>query len=127
MEKILIIDDESFIRENVERILADEGYQVRGAATGEVAREIVATDEIDLALLDLNLGPENGIDVLKALKDVDPDLLVIIITGYGSVESAVDALKLGAFHYMKKPFKADALRIIVKLALQTQTDRKSVV
>ena len=126
MEKILIIDDESFIRENVERILADEGYQVRGAATGEVAREIVATDEIDLALLDLNLGPENGIDVLKALKDVDPDLLVIIITGYGSVESAVDALKLGAFHYMKKPFKADALRIIVKLALQTQTLKREV-
>jgi len=126
MEKILIIDDESFIRENVERILGDEGYQVRSAANGEHARQIVATDEIDLALLDLNLGPENGIDVLKALKDVDPDLLVIIITGYGSVESAVDALKLGAFHYMKKPFKADALRVIVKLALQTQTLKREV-
>ena len=126
MEKILIIDDESFIRENVERILGDDGFQVCAAANGIEARRIVAEGEIDLALLDLNLGTENGIDVLKTLKEIDPDLLVIIITGYGSVESAVDALKLGAFHYMKKPFKADALRVIVKLALQTQTLKREV-
>jgi two-component system response regulator AtoC len=126
MEKILIIDDEAFIRENVERILCDEGYQVCAAASSAEAREIVAADEVDLALLDLNLGTENGIDVLKVLKELDPELLVIIITGYGSVESAVDALKLGAFHYMKKPFKADALRVIVKLALQTQTLKREV-
>lgn len=126
MEKILIIDDESFICENVERILRDDGYQVCSAASGIEAREVVLANDIDLALLDLNLGTENGIDVLKALKEIDPELLVIIITGYGSVESAVDALKLGAFHYMKKPFKADALRVIVKLALQTQTLKREV-
>lgn len=126
MEKILIIDDEAFIRENVERILVDDGYQVCSAASGTEAREIVTENEIDLALLDLNLGIENGLDVLKSLKELDPDLLVIIITGYGSVESAVEALRLGAFHYMKKPFKADALRVIVKLALQTQTLKREV-
>ncbi len=126
MEKILIIDDESFIRENVARILGDDGYQVCQAATGDEAREQVAAGEIDLALLDLNLGTENGIDILKTLKELDPELLIIIITGYGSVESAVDSLKLGAFHYMKKPFKADALRVIVKLALQTQTLKREV-
>src|SRR5512138_2590658 len=102
MEKILIIDDEAFIRENVERVLKDEGYQVLAAADGSSAMELVAGEEIDLALLDLNLGLENGIDVLRELKGVDPELLVIVITGYGSVETAVDALKLGAFHYMKK-------------------------
>ena len=126
MEKILIIDDEAFICENVERILSDDGYQVCSAASGGQARDVVLANDIDLALLDLNLGTENGIDVLKALKEIDPDLLVIIITGYGSVESAVDALKLGAYHYMKKPFKADALRVIVKLALQTQTLKREV-
>jgi len=126
MEKILIIDDESFIRETVERILEDDGYHVCGAANASEARRIVSAEEIDLALLDLNLGTENGIDVLKTLKEIDPDLLVIIITGYGSVESAVDALKMGAFHYMKKPFKADALRVIVKLALKTQTLKREV-
>ena len=126
MEKILIIDDESFICENVQRILGEEGFQVCSAATGNEAREIVASEEVDLALLDLNLGTESGIDLLKALKELDPDLLVIMITGYGSVESAVESLKLGAFHYMKKPFKADALRVIVKLALKTQTLRREV-
>lgn len=126
MEKILIIDDEAFIRENVSRILSEDGYQVCQAANAREATEQVASGEIDLALLDLNLGSENGIDVLKILKELDPELLVIIITGFGSVESAVNALKMGAFHYMKKPFKADALRVIVKLALQTQTLKREV-
>ncbi len=126
MERILIIDDEAFICENVERILGDEGYQVCSASTGNEARQQVQTHEVDLVLLDLNLGTENGIDVLKELREIDPELLVIIITGYGSVESAVDSLKLGAYHYMKKPFKADALRVIVKLALETQTLKREV-
>lgn len=126
MEKILIIDDEVFIRENVSRILSEDGYQVCQAASGKDACDLVSGGEIDLALLDLNLGNENGTDVLKTLKSLDPELLIIIITGFGSVESAVDTLKLGAYHYMKKPFKADALRVIVKLALQTQTLKREV-
>jgi DNA-binding NtrC family response regulator len=126
MEKILIIDDEEFIRENVDRILRDAGYQVVAAADGKSALELAASEEIDLALLDLNLGQENGINVLKKLKEIDPDLLVIVVTGYGSVETAVESLKLGAFHYMKKPFKADALRLIVKLALQTNSLKREV-
>jgi len=126
MEKILIVDDEAFIRENVERILKEDGYSVVGAANGREALEMVAEGDLDLVLLDLNLGTEDGIAVLKTLKESDPELLVIIITGFGSVESAVDALKLGAFHYMKKPFKADALRVIVKLALQTQSLKREV-
>ena len=126
MEKILIIDDEEFIRENVNRVLRDEGYQVIPAVNGSSALELVTSEEIDLALLDLNLGSENGIDVLKSMKEIDPDLLVIVITGYGSVETAVESLKLGAFHYMKKPFKADALRLIVKLALQTNSLKREV-
>lgn len=126
MEKILIIDDEAFIRENVEHVLRDDGFEIRAAATAAKAREIVSREEVDLALLDLNLGTDDGLDLLKSLKEIDPDLLVIIITGYGSVESAVEAIKLGAFHYMKKPFKADALRLIVKLALKTQILKRQV-
>jgi two-component system, NtrC family, response regulator AtoC len=125
-ETILIIDDESFIRENVQRILSEDGYRVLEAANGAEALKLVNSDEIDLALLDLNLGADNGLLLLGALKEANPDLLVIIITGYGSVETAVDALKLGAFDYMKKPFKADALRVIVKLALQTQELKREV-
>lgn len=126
METILIVDDEAFIRENVQRILSEDGYRVLEAANGQQAIELIASEEIDLTLLDLNLGPEDGLTLLNSLKELNPDLLVIIITGYGSVETAVDALKLGAFDYMKKPFKADALRVIVKLALQTQELRREV-
>ncbi len=125
-ETILIIDDEAFIRENVQRILNEDGYRVLEAENSKEALELINQEDIDLALLDLNLGSENGIDLLGAIKEANPELLVIIITGYGSVESAVDALKLGAFDYMKKPFKADALRVIVKLALQTQELKREV-
>ena len=126
MEKILIIDDEALIREMVADILSDDGYQVCQASNAREACEQVASGEVDLALLDLNLGPENGIDVLKSLKELDSELLVIIITGFESVENAVNALNLGAFHYMKKPFNADALTVVVKLALQTQTLKREV-
>jgi len=126
MESILIIDDEPFIRENVQRVLSEDGYRVLEAANGAQARELVASDEVDLALLDLNLGADDGLELLKSLRELDPHLLVIIITGYGSVETAVEALRLGAYDYVKKPFKADALRVIVKLALQTQELKREV-
>lgn len=126
MESILIIDDEPFIRENVQRVLSEDGYRVLEAENGQQARELVVSDEVDLALLDLNLGADDGLELLKSLRELDPHLLVIIITGYGSVESAVEALRLGAYDYVKKPFKADALRVIVKLALQTQELKREV-
>ncbi|MDH3999389.1 MAG: sigma-54 dependent transcriptional regulator, partial [Desulfuromonadales bacterium] len=69
---------------------------------------------------------KSGLDVLRAMKEVDPDVLVIIITGYGTVEGAVEALKLGAYDYIKKPFKADAIRLVVRLALETQHLRREV-
>ncbi|MBE9487008.1 MAG: sigma-54-dependent Fis family transcriptional regulator [Desulfuromonadales bacterium] len=126
MEKILIVDDEAFIRENLERILADNGYRPLSTESPEDAVRIVADEEISLVLLDLNLGSSSGLDVLRAMKEVDPDILVIIITGYGTVESAVEALKIGAYDYIKKPFKADAIHLIVKLALETQQLRRKV-
>jgi len=126
MEKILIVDDEAFIRENLERILAEDGYRSSSTDSPEDAVRIVAEEEISLVLLDLNLGSSSGLDVLRAMKEVDPDILVIIITGYGTVESAVEALKIGAYDYIKKPFKADAIHLIVKLALETQILRRKV-
>ncbi|MFA5516028.1 MAG: sigma-54 dependent transcriptional regulator [Desulfuromonadales bacterium] len=124
MEKILIVDDEIFIRENLERILTGDAYQLISTDSGEEAVRLLGEEEIDLVLLDLNLGGRNGLDVLRELKELDPDLLVIIITGYGTVESAVEALKMGAYDYIKKPFKADAIHLIVRLALETQSLRR---
>ncbi len=126
MEKILIVDDEAFIRENLERILAEDGYRAYSTDNGEEALKQVGEEDVDLVLLDLNLGNQSGLEVLKELRDLDPEVLVIIITGYGTVESAVEALKMGAYDYIKKPFKADAIRLIVRLALETQHLRREV-
>ncbi len=126
MERILIVDDEAFIRENLERILEEEGYRPYSTASIEAAVQEVSEEDVDLVLLDLNLGSKSGLDVLRAMREVDPEILVIIITGYGTVESAVEALKLGAYDYIKKPFKADAIRLIVRLALETQHLKREV-
>lgn len=126
MERILIVDDEAFIRENLERILAEDGYQPYSTDNGDDAVKEVSEADVDLVLLDLNLGAQSGLDVLRAMREIDPGVLVIIITGYGTVESAVEALKMGAYDYIKKPFKADAIRLIVRLALETQNLRREV-
>ena len=126
MERILIVDDEAFIRENLERILEEDGYRPHSTASVDEAVREVSEEDVDLVLLDLNLGNKSGLDVLRAMREVDPEVLVIIITGYGTVESAVEALKLGAYDYIKKPFKADAIRLIVRLGLETQNLRREV-
>ena len=122
---ILVIDDEEFIRLNLQNILQEEN-QVILLDKGHRAMEVVGESDISLVLLDLNLQDMHGLEVLKQLKQQQPDLLVIIITGYASVESAVEAIKLGAYDYIKKPFKADAIKLIVKLALETQDLKKRV-
>jgi len=106
MEHILVVDDEAIIRTTLERILAEEGYQVTSVSTGTDALAHLAHNEVGLILLDLNLPDTHGIEVLRQVKEIDPELLVIVVTGYASVESAVEALKLGAYDYIKKPFKA---------------------
>jgi two-component system, NtrC family, response regulator AtoC len=126
MEKILIADDEAFICENLKRILEEEGYPTVVAQSGQGAMDCLREETIDLVFLDLNLPDISGLEVLKQVKEWDPDLLVIIITGYASVESAVEALKMGAYDYIKKPFKADVIKLIVKLALETQSLKKEV-
>jgi len=124
--RILVADDEAIIRENLERILREENYQVTSVATGEEALAVLRESEIDVVLLDLNLPDIHGLEVLKKAKEANPELLVIIITGYASVESAVNALKLGAYDYIKKPFKADVIRLIVRLASESQGLKKQV-
>ena len=123
---ILVVDDEEFIRLNLKRIFSEENYNVILDKTGKDAIETIKCNKIDIALLDVNLPDINGLDVLKSLKKIQPDLLVIMITGFASVEAAVNAIKLGAYDYIKKPFKADAIKLITKLALETQSLKKTV-
>ena len=120
MAHILVIDDEAIIRDNLERILTEEDYQVTTASCGRDALAMLTDTDFAVALLDLNLPDMHGIEVLKKAHEIDPNLLVIIVTGYASVESAVAALKLGAYDYIKKPFKADVIKLIIRLALEAQ-------
>ena len=126
MENILVVDDESIIRENLERILKEEGYAVSSVGTGREALAFLESTDVDVVLLDLNLPDINGLHVLEKTKELDPDLMIIVITGYASVDSAVKALKIGAYDYIKKPFKADVIKLILRLAFEAQKLKKRV-
>ena len=126
MENILVVDDEPSIRDNLERILTEERYNVTTVAGGEAALENLGRADVDVVLLDLNLPDVPGLEVLQRAKEIDPDILVIIVTGFASVESAVEALKLGAYDYIKKPFKADVIKLIIRLALEAQNLKREV-
>lgn len=119
-KNILVIDDEEFIRMNLKNIFESDGYNVDLCENGSSGIEALNKNDYDLAFLDINLPDSNGLDILRQIRSEQPNLLVIIITGFASIESAVKALKLGAYEYIKKPFKADAIKLITKLALETQ-------
>lgn len=116
-EIIHIIDDEPIIFEVLQDLLTSEGYEVEISTTGEEALEKYSSQEFDLTLLDLLMPGMNGIEVLKKLKQMVPSAMVIIITAYASVESAISAMKMGAFDYLQKPFKHDELLLIVQRAI----------
>ena len=126
MEKILIVNDEPIICDNLKHILEEENYDTIVDRDGRNALNILKQESVDLVFLDLNLPEMSGLDILVRMKQWDPDLLVIIITGYASVASAVRALKLGAYDYIKKPFKADVIKLIVRLSLETQHLKREV-
>ena len=100
-KRILVIDDEEFIRMNLKNIFDSEGYAVDLKENGTKGLDALTQNEYDLAFLDINLPDINGLEILKQIKTEQPELLVIIITGFSSVESAVDALKLGAYDSSK--------------------------
>ncbi|MDH5465837.1 MAG: sigma-54 dependent transcriptional regulator [Candidatus Aminicenantes bacterium] len=116
--KIHIIDDEPIIHEVLGELLTSEGYAVVNSANGEEALEKHPSQTFDLILLDLLMPGMDGIEVLKLLKKRDPRSVIIIITAYASVESAISAMKIGAFDYVQKPFKHDELLLTVKRAIE---------
>ncbi len=121
--KILIVDDESDIRSLVEGILVDEGYAVEKAGDSTTAWERITSKRPDLVLLDIWLeGSQlDGMEILKKIKRVYPDVSVIMISGHGNIETAIEAIKIGAYDFIEKPFKSDRLIITVKRALETSS------
>ena len=117
-ENILVIDDESGIRSSLKGILEDEGYQVKTTDTGEKGIEMLKNENFDLAFLDIWLPEINGIEALQKIKSYDKNIQVVIITGHGSVESAVKATKLGAFNFLEKPLSLEKVVLTAKNALK---------
>lgn len=101
--RILIVDDEEIVRSSLQDILNLEGYEVQSVANGEAALSLLQRETFDLILLDLKMPGMDGIDVLRAINKLSPDIKVILLTGHGSLESAIEALRQGAHDYILKP------------------------
>ncbi len=117
-QKILVIDDDVSLRRVVEYNLQDAGYQVLSAASGEEGLALFAEEAPAVVISDMKMPGMDGMQVLKAIKERSPETLVIMVTAFGTVDVAVDAMKAGAYDYITKPFNRDELRLIVAKALQ---------
>ena len=122
---VLVVDDEQLIRWSLNDRLSAAGYRVVEAATATAALERHA-EGVDLVLLDYKLPDGDGLDVLKKIKEAEPDTLVILLTAFASVDTAVEAMKSGAFHYANKPFNLDEIALLVEKALETTRLRREV-
>ena len=122
---VLIVDDEQLIRWSLSSRLKDEGYRTLEAGTAAAALSL-HRDGVDLVLLDIGLPDASGLSVLKQIKEADPDTLVIMLTAETGVQTAVEAMKAGAFHYANKPFDLDEVALLVEKALETTQLRREV-
>jgi DNA-binding NtrC family response regulator len=117
MPKILLVDDEPSILSVLCTVLKSEDYDVTAASDGQQAIDLFRSGDFDLLISDIRMNPINGMDILRIVHEEKPSTSVIMLTAYGSVETAIEALKLGAFDYVTKPFKVDELLITVQRAL----------
>ncbi len=116
--KILIVDDEQIALRNLEHVMQKEGYIVVGTHRGPNALKLIEEQWFDVVLTDLKMEKVDGMQILKKCKDLYPDTEVIMITGYASIQSAINAIKKGAYDYIAKPFKLDEVRKVVKEAIE---------
>ena len=123
---ILIIDDEADIRELIAGILEDEGYETRLAHNSDAALAEVAQRRPSLIILDIWLmgSKLDGLDLLNIIKEKHPEVPVIIISGHGNIETAVSAIKRGAYEFLEKPFKSDRLLLMVERAIESASLRR---
>ncbi|MCM8813946.1 MAG: sigma-54 dependent transcriptional regulator [Candidatus Omnitrophica bacterium] len=120
-QKILLVDDEKDMLEWLSLVLEQDGYQVRCAASGEAALDLFRHESFDMVVSDIRMGSGmTGIELLRQLKDLNPEIVVLIVTAYASVETAVEALRYGASDYLFKPFKLDEIKLIVRKSFRQQ-------
>ncbi len=118
--KILVVDDEAIQRDIVRDILEDQGCEVVAVGSGPEALAYITASPVDVILTDLRMPGMDGVELLETVKQTEPEIVVVVITAYGSVESAVEAMKKGAYHYLSKPLGKDELTLVVQRALQSK-------
>jgi DNA-binding NtrC family response regulator len=116
--RILVVDDEEIVCESVKRILEEEGYEVESALSGREAFEKMSETPFDIVITDLKMPGIDGMEVLRTIRRDYPNTIVIMITGFSTVETAVEAMKLGAFDYIPKPFTPDEVSVVIKKAIE---------
>ena len=117
--RVLVVEDEELMRAIIVQLLRREGYEIFEASAADAALQIFEREKIDLAILDLNLsGGGSGLDLLGKMHELDPEVMGVIVTAYASIESAVEALRQGAYDYITKPFANDHLKAVVRKALE---------
>jgi DNA-binding NtrC family response regulator len=124
--RILVVDDEQLIRWSIEQNLKKQGYDVTTAENGEDALKLVREEPPDLILLDIQMPGISGLEVLEKVKEIDEDIVVIMVTAQGGLETAVNAMRLGAYDYVNKPFNFDEMAIVIRKALETSYLRREV-
>lgn len=118
--RILVVDDEKGIREGCRRILSGEGYAVDVAENGKVGLELVQSQHYDLIVVDLMMPVMGGIDMMGHVREIDPEIIMIVITGFATIETAVEAIKHGAYDYIPKPFTPDNLIAVINRGIETR-------
>ncbi|MFH1954531.1 MAG: sigma-54 dependent transcriptional regulator [Pseudomonadota bacterium] len=122
--KILIVDDELIMRESLSGWLYRDGHEVETAESGEEALEKVKRSRFDILLVDLKMGGMSGLEVLKEIKEMDPDVAVVMITAYGSISTAIEAMKNGAYDYLLKPFDPNELGLVIDKIIGQQAQAR---
>ncbi len=124
--KIMVVDDEHLIRWSLEQNLMKQGYEVLTAGNGEDALKLVREEQPELVLLDIHMPGISGLEVLEKVKEFDDEIIVIMVTAHGGLETAVNAMRMGAYDYINKPFNLDEMGIVIKKALENFDLRREV-
>jgi DNA-binding NtrC family response regulator len=122
--KLLIVDDEVIMRESLAGWLERDGHTVKTAASGEGALKLCKETRFDILLVDIKMEGMNGLEVLRRVKDIDPDVSVVMITAYGSIATAIEAMKNGASDYMLKPFDPNEIGVLIEKILKQQAQAR---
>ena len=124
--KIMVVDDEHLIRWSLEQNLRKQGYEVLTAGNGEDALKLVREEQPELVLLDIHMPGISGLEVLEKTKEFDDEIIVIMVTAHGGLETAVNAMRMGAYDYINKPFNLDEMAIVIRKALENSDLRREV-